>query len=117
MISALKLHPLLWKLPVVALFFGTVVATASINLFPQVPLVVTLLYAAAGTAAFLAVISISIVVGSGINAYVLNKGGTDTQWLWFKADPQGVTSLRERALVKSDDTVQESEPNLRGGGV
>lgn len=32
MISAWKIHPRIWKLPIVALFFGTIVAAASINL-------------------------------------------------------------------------------------
>ena len=82
MISAWKIHPRIWKLPIVALFFGTIIAAASINLFPQVPLVVALIYAAAGAVAFLAVLSVSIMVGSRINAYVLNgpthSGRTDS---------------------------------------
>ena len=113
MISALKTHPLRWKLPLLALIFGTIVAAASINLFPKVPVVAALLYAAAGAVAFLVTMSICIIVASRVNAWVLNKGGTDTQWLWFKSDPQGLVRLREEARMESDDALQEPEPKLR----
>ncbi len=117
MISALKTHPLRWKLPALALMFGTIVAAASVNLFPRVPLMVALLYAAAGAVAFLATMSIGIIVASRINAWVLNKGGTDTHWLWFKSDPQGLVRLREQARMESDDALQEPEPHLRRRGI
>lgn len=32
----------------------------------------------------------SIAVGSWVNQWILRKGGTDTQWLWFPADPPGL---------------------------
>ena len=116
MVSASKIHPPIWKLAVLALFFGTIVVVASINLFPQVPLIVALLYAAAGIVAFFAIVSVSIIVSSRINAWVLNKGGTDTQWLWFKSDPQGAVRLRESARMDGDDAVQELEPTIRHRG-
>lgn len=110
---ALKTHPLLWKLPLLALIFGAMATLVSINLFPQVPLVFALLHAAAGVVAILAVMSIGIVVASGVNAYALDKGGTDTQWLWFKADPPGLVGLREKARMENDDAIQKPEPTLR----
>ncbi|MGI9025328.1 MAG: hypothetical protein ACR2GP_07055 [Burkholderiaceae bacterium] len=117
MASAMKIHPLLWELPVLALFFVTVAVVTSITIFPQVPLAIALIYAAAGAVAFLALISIGIIVASRINAYVLSQGGTDTHWLWFKSEARGLVRLREEAGTKSDDTLQEPEPNLRGRGL
>jgi hypothetical protein len=29
-------------------------------------------------------------ISSWINQWILRKGGTDTQWLWFSADPPGL---------------------------
>ena len=117
MTSALKTHPLLWKLPVLALFFFTVVLVASINIFPEVSLAAALIYAVAGGVAFLALISIWIMIASRVNAYVLSKGGTDMQWFWFKSEPRGLVRLREEARTENDDTLQEPEPNLRGRGL
>lgn len=117
MAFALKTHPLFWKLPLVTLIFGTIIAAASTNLFPRVPMVAALLYATAGIVAFLAMVTVSLIVASRINAYVLNKGGTDAQWLWFKSEPPGLMRLREEARSESDDSLQESEPNVRGRGL
>ncbi len=117
MSSVLKMHPLLWKLPIVVLVFGMIIAAASLNLFPNVSLVAALLYAIAGGVAFLGMVSIGIIVASRVNAYVLTQGGTDTQWLWFNSDPQGLVSLRKQAGTNDDDAVQEPEPHLRNRGV
>jgi hypothetical protein len=32
---------------------------------------------------------------SWINQWILRKGGTDTQWLWFSADPPGLQRDRK----------------------
>ena len=29
-------------------------------------------------------------IGGWVNQWILRKGGTDTQWLWFSADPPGL---------------------------
>lgn len=33
-------------------------------------------------------------ISSWINQWILRKGGTDTQWLWFPADPPGLQGDR-----------------------
>ena len=84
---------------------------------PQVSLAAGLIYAVVGGVAFLALISIGIMIASRVNGYVLSKGGTDTQSLWFKSEPRGLARLREEARMKSDDTLQELEPNVRCRGL
>ncbi len=74
-------------------------------------------YAALSGVGLLALISIGIMIASRVNGHVLGKGGTDTQWLWFGAEPRGLVRLREEARMESDDTLQEPEPNLRGRGL
>lgn len=38
---------------------------------------------------FLALVA-KTAISSWINQWILRKGGTDTQWLWFAADPPGL---------------------------
>lgn len=38
----------------------------------------------------LLVLVANTAIGSWINQWILRKGGTDTQWLWFPADPPGL---------------------------
>jgi len=44
---------------------------------------------------FVLVLFANIAVWAWINQWVLRKGGTDTQWLWFPADPPGVHKHRK----------------------
>jgi hypothetical protein len=105
---ALKSHPLRWKLPLLALIIGAIAVAASRSLFPAVPVAMALLYLAAAIVAFLAFVSLSLIVTSRINAYVLSKGGTDTQWLWFGSEPPGLARLRERAATQSERSHRKS---------
>ena len=34
-------------------------------------------------------------ISSWVNQWILRKGGTDTQWLWFPADPPGLQGDRK----------------------
>lgn len=43
----------------------------------------------------LLVVVVISVIGSAFNQWVLRKGGTDTQWLWFPADPPGMQDKRK----------------------
>ncbi|PIT77066.1 hypothetical protein [Limnohabitans sp. G3-2] len=36
------------------------------------------------------VLVVNTAISSGLNPWILRKGGTDTQWLWFSADPPGL---------------------------
>ena len=64
---------------------------------------VMLLGGAALTALVVLAVMLSFVVLS-INQAALRAGGTDTQWLWFTADPPGLNKLRGRpdASTKAD---------------
>jgi hypothetical protein len=38
---------------------------------------------------------VNTAISSWINQWILRKGGTDTQWLWFPADPPGLQGDRK----------------------
>jgi hypothetical protein len=43
------------------------------------------------------VLYLYISITMWINQWVLNHGGIDTAWLWFKSDPKGLENLRLKA--------------------
>ncbi len=82
----------------VKLFICAVVVSASITfmvrlLWPQLSFATMALYVLGGWVIlgglFLLVV-VNTAVGSWLNQWILRKGGTDTQWLWFSADPPGL---------------------------
>ena len=87
--------------------FCALLASAAIGfmvslLWPQLNLWTTALYVLAGwgiLAGLFAALVVNAAISSWVNAWILRKGGTDTQWLWFPADPPGVQ--RERQAKKS----------------
>ncbi|OGB29134.1 MAG: hypothetical protein A3F78_15225 [Burkholderiales bacterium RIFCSPLOWO2_12_FULL_61_40] len=70
---------------------------AGAQLAPEVPLQWVLIYSALGAAALLLVLAIATVVTLTVMQFILRKGGTDTQWLWFSAEPRGLVHLRAQA--------------------
>jgi hypothetical protein len=42
-------------------------------------------------------------VGGWLNQWVLRRGGTDTQWLWFAADPPGRVGQRQPHQSDTED--------------
>jgi hypothetical protein len=46
-------------------------------------------------AGLMLVLLINTAISSWVNQWILRKGGTDTQWLWFPADPPGVQGNRK----------------------
>lgn len=75
-----------------------VVVSASITfmvrlLWPQLSIATTALYVLRGWVVlgglFLLLVA-NTAISSWINQWILRKGGTDTQWLWFCADPPGL---------------------------
>jgi hypothetical protein len=59
-------------------------------LWPALGLVTTSLYVVAGwgiLAGLMLALVVNTAIRSWINQWILRKGGTDTQWLWFPADP------------------------------
>ena len=67
-------------------------------LWPARDLGTVVLYVLAGwglLAGLLLLLVAEIAISSGINQWILRKGGTDTQWLWFPADPPGLQGERK----------------------
>jgi hypothetical protein len=60
------------------------------NLAPEMPLLTVWLWALGG----LVTLALLLLAGTWLTLsfwqWVLRKGGTDTQWLWFAADPPGL---------------------------
>lgn len=68
-------------------------------LWPALGLKTMALYVLAGwgiLAGLMGVLVVNVTVGSWINQWILRKGGTDTQWLWFPADPPGLQGDRSK---------------------
>lgn len=68
-------------------------------LWPALDLLTTGLYVLAGwgiMAGLGLVLVVNTAISSWINQWILRKGGTDTQWLWFPADPPGMQGGRSR---------------------
>lgn len=79
---------------------------AGAQLAPQVPLQWVLIYSALGAAALLLVLTLATVVTLTVMQFILRKGGTDTQWLWFSAEPPGLVHLRAQAREAQAKTGQ-----------
>jgi len=62
-------------------------------LWPALGLGAMALYVLAGwgiLAGLMLVLVANTAASSWVNQWILRKGGTDTQWLWFPADPPGL---------------------------
>ena len=83
---------------------------AGSQLAPKVPLQWVLIYSALGAAAILLVLALAAVVTLTVMQFILRKGGTDTQWLWFSTEPRGLVHLRAQAReaqAKTEKLTQE----------
>lgn len=82
-----------------ALAFVAIVALALLparQLAPGVPLQLLVLYVAGGVLLALVVIVALAVCWLQFAQFILRKGGTDPQWLWFYREPRGLEELRDR---------------------
>lgn len=62
-------------------------------LWPALSLGALSLYVLAGwgiLAGLMFLLLANTAISSWVNQWILRKGGTDTQWLWFPADPPGL---------------------------
>ena len=73
---------------------AAIVALASIPARQLAPQLSVFELAALLAGAFLALVCIA-VCSLTIAQFVLRKGGTDTQWLWFGGEPPGLAAQRE----------------------
>jgi hypothetical protein len=87
-------HALWWKIPLALLLVGALVAWAGRQLFPTASVSIVLLVFAAGSALLLLAAALWAAVGSAMHQRVLNRGGKDPDWFWFRADPPGLQALR-----------------------
>lgn len=71
-------------------------ALAGRSLAPAVPLQAWLLWCFAGTALMVAAVAAFVALAIPLRRYLLQKGSTDPQWFWFKAEPPGLVALREQ---------------------
>jgi len=74
---------------------GTILGVAGASLAPNVPTATWLLWCAATLCGLAAVLVAAVVLGLHLRQFVLRKGGTDTQWLAFSAEPDGLVALRK----------------------
>ena len=67
-------------------------------LWPQLGLWTMALYVLAGwgmLGGLFLVLVANTAISSWVNQWILRKGGTDTQWLWYPADPPGMQGDRK----------------------
>jgi hypothetical protein len=87
---------------IVKLVFCAALVSAAIGfmvhlLWPLLSVWTMALYVLAGwgiLGGLLLMLVINTAIYSWINQWILRKGGTDTQWLWFPADPPGMQGDR-----------------------
>lgn len=92
-----KLHPVVWKTPIVVFALGTLAAVSSHSIFPQLPLLTRLGYAALLAGALFVVLVVAAVIFATVMQWILRHGGTDPDWFWFNGEPPGLRQLREQA--------------------
>lgn len=95
-----KLLGLAWRLGVCAAVLVAIAAYFARDLAPSVPLAAALTCVMAALAIIGAALFATIYVEGSFNRWSFRKGGTDTQWLWFREDPPGTARLRE---LRRDD--------------
>lgn len=87
---------------------GALAGVAGSQLAPQLPLATVLLYSLAGVALLFGLL-IALILGQATwSQAILRNGGTDTQWLWFRADPPGLAALRNPTDATSPQEKQTS---------
>jgi hypothetical protein len=75
---------------------GIVVVLAAKDLALGVSAWVSLTYVLGGAAIFSVAILLSMWLKFVVNQFLLNAGAIDTQWLWFKSDPDGLKAQNNR---------------------
>lgn len=79
---------------------SAIAVIAGRSLFPSAPVIALLAYALLGALSlFLLLLFGTFVIGTVYHA-VLRAGGTDTQWLWFRSAPWGLS--RNRGTSSND---------------
>lgn len=92
------------KLVIASTLISAILTFASKALFPAASTFEVTLWGVAALTALVALAVLLSFVMLSINQAALRAGGTDTQWLWFNADPPWLDKLRGRpdAFTKPD---------------
>ena len=84
------------KVAVVAAVFIAVVTYVGRGLFPGTT-ISNLIAVSAGALIVCAVFLVGgVVVSLQFRQWILRHGGLDPQWLWFRADPPGLSQMRDK---------------------
>ncbi|MBP6277875.1 MAG: hypothetical protein KA393_10750 [Limnohabitans sp.] len=89
---------LIFKLLICGVVVTVAIGFMALLLWPALSLAALTLYVLAGwgiLAGLMLMLVANTAVSSWINQWILRKGGTDTQWLWFVADPPGLQKDRQ----------------------
>ncbi len=89
---------LIFKLLICGVVVTVAIGFMAQLLWPALSLAALALYVLAGwgiLAGLMLMLVANTAVSSWINQWILRKGGTDTQWLWFPADPPGLQKDRQ----------------------
>ena len=89
---------LIFKLLICGVVVTVAIGFMALLLWPALSLAALALYVLAGwgiLAGLMLMLVANTAVSSWINQWILRKGGTDTQWLWFVADPPGLQKDRQ----------------------
>ena len=85
------------KVVLATLLLGALVSVAGAQIVPGWSLVRVLLSSALGAAVLVAALVVAAIAWLALGQFILRKGGTDVQWLWFPGDPPGLERLRRQA--------------------
>ena len=91
------------KVALAAVLLAFLAGIAGSQLAPNLPLYSVLLYSAVGAVVLFFTLVIATIATLTFAQFILRKGGTDVQWLWFSADPQGLVQLRAQARAQARD--------------
>ena len=85
------------KVVLATLLLGALAGVAGSQIVPGWSLARVLLSSALGAAVLVAALIVAAIAWLVLGQFILRKGGTDVQWLWFPGDPPGLEDLRRQA--------------------
>jgi hypothetical protein len=88
------------KLFLATITISLLVALAAKDLAPHTPISMVYADTVGGAAIFSLTVFLVMWLKFVVNQFLLNAGATDTQWLWFKSDPDGLKALQSRSLSR-----------------
>ena len=85
------------KVVLATVLLAALAGVAGSQIVPGWSLVRVLLSSALGAAVLVAALVVAAIAWLALGQFILRKGGTDVQWLWFPGDPPGLEDLRRQA--------------------